>query len=233
MTLKPQKKTKSNPKPNFPMKMRDSASTSEALIAAAVKAFARMGYEGTTVKQIAQIAKVNVSLVSYHFGGKKKLYQACLEKFGFARLETVRKLLQPSSSFLELRLRLSIFANEFFESHLENLELVSIIHREVQSGIENAPETFRKTFLRVFETIVAFLHDAQQKKIIRSDANPLIVAGSFFGSMVHTLTNDHVAKKFFNATVSDSSHRQVICEQLMICFVDGLHPDSPQFRSDK
>ncbi len=49
-----------------------------ALLSAARYVFAEKGYEGTTVKELADRAGVNVSLVSYHFGGKEGLYKECI-----------------------------------------------------------------------------------------------------------------------------------------------------------
>lgn len=51
-----------------------------ALVAAAARLFAARGYAGVTVRQLAEAADVNVAAVSYHFGGKRGLYLAALER---------------------------------------------------------------------------------------------------------------------------------------------------------
>lgn len=52
------------------------------LIDAAIVLFADKGYEGTSVRDLAKAARVNVAAVSYHFGSKDALYtealRACL-----------------------------------------------------------------------------------------------------------------------------------------------------------
>jgi TetR/AcrR family transcriptional regulator, regulator of cefoperazone and chloramphenicol sensitivity len=52
------------------------------LIEAAMELFAEKGYEGTSVRDLATAAGVNVAAVSYHFGSKDALYtqtlRACL-----------------------------------------------------------------------------------------------------------------------------------------------------------
>jgi TetR/AcrR family transcriptional regulator len=55
---------------------RDAAGTREALLAAGTELFAERGYEGVPVWAIAQAAGVNKAMISYHFGGKRKLYLA-------------------------------------------------------------------------------------------------------------------------------------------------------------
>ncbi len=50
------------------------------LLAAAAELFARRGYAGTTVEAVANEAGANKALISYHFGGKERLYRAVWER---------------------------------------------------------------------------------------------------------------------------------------------------------
>ncbi|CAD7036998.1 TetR/AcrR family transcriptional regulator [Pseudorhizobium endolithicum] len=54
--------------------MKDAEATRERLIAAARTMFAKRGYEGTTVREIAGEARVNPALINRYFGGKEKLF---------------------------------------------------------------------------------------------------------------------------------------------------------------
>lgn len=56
-----------------------SAETRQRLIEAALDLFAAQGFEGTTTRQLAQRAKVNLAAIPYHFGSKEKLYHAVAE----------------------------------------------------------------------------------------------------------------------------------------------------------
>jgi AcrR family transcriptional regulator len=55
---------------------RDAAGTREALLSAGAELFAERGYDGVPVAAIAGRAGVNKAMISYHFGGKRKLYLA-------------------------------------------------------------------------------------------------------------------------------------------------------------
>ena len=50
--------------------------TRERILDAALDLFGERGLTGTTVRDIASRANVNVAAISYHFGGKEELYQA-------------------------------------------------------------------------------------------------------------------------------------------------------------
>lgn len=51
--------------------------TRAALIRAALKLFGRQGFEGTSTREIAALAKANIGSIAYHFGGKEGLRAAC------------------------------------------------------------------------------------------------------------------------------------------------------------
>jgi len=52
----------------------------ERMIDVAARLFASRGYAGVSVRAIAQAADANIAAVSYHFGGKRGLYLAALER---------------------------------------------------------------------------------------------------------------------------------------------------------
>ena len=51
--------------------------TREALIRAALAAFAERGFEAASTRDIARAARTNVASIAYHFGGKEGLREAC------------------------------------------------------------------------------------------------------------------------------------------------------------
>ena len=54
--------------------------TAAELIQAARELFALHGYEGTSVWAITQRARTNLGAITYHFGSKRALYEAVLER---------------------------------------------------------------------------------------------------------------------------------------------------------
>ncbi len=53
--------------------------TSDRLLAAALKAFSTLGFEGTSARQIERMAGVERGLVSYHFGSKQRLWDRAVD----------------------------------------------------------------------------------------------------------------------------------------------------------
>src|SRR5215831_5204665 len=82
---------------------RDPEATRGALLAAATELFAERGYDGVALSAIADRARVNKAMVSYHFGGKRKLYVAIVTATFtdlVARAETLLASARPAPELL-------------------------------------------------------------------------------------------------------------------------------------
>lgn len=65
--------------------------TPAALVHAALKLFGAKGFEGTSTREIAALAKANIGSIAYHFGGKDGLRAACAEHI----VATIRGIAGP------------------------------------------------------------------------------------------------------------------------------------------
>ncbi len=65
---------------------REQSDVKERILDAALTAFSEHGYDGATIRQIAEHSSTNVALVSYHFGGKEQLFFEMFER-NFPRFE--------------------------------------------------------------------------------------------------------------------------------------------------
>ena len=75
--------------------------TIERMLEAATKLFAQRGFSGVSVKELAEAAAVNIASISYHFGGKEKLYMAVMERQFAAIDEILQPLKQTEISAVE------------------------------------------------------------------------------------------------------------------------------------
>lgn len=187
----------------------------DALLTAGKSLFAHRGFDGTTVKDLADAAGVNVSLVSYHFGGKENLYRACLEGFGRDRLAATERLLKPCATLTEFELRLTLFAEDFVESHLLNRDVCTIIHRDFDGGNPIALEVFYEVFMKMYEHLRGFVGAAQVGGMLRPDLDLDISTGLMFGGLIHSLRADPCRLQMGQQTIDDPAFRA----QLVLHFV--------------
>lgn len=201
-----------------------------ALLISAKKVFAEKGFEGATVKDLADDAGVNVSLVSYHFGGKDGLYRACVMQFAEARIDAIERILKPVTSMSELKIRLRLFAEEFVDVHLREPDLCQIVHRDVERMTEIGQEVFRQGFFPLFLKYVDFLKSAEKARVIRKMKDPEITATLTFGSLIHSLKIEKHRLILGRPSIVESKYR----EDLLTTWTEmavaalGQHPASQE-----
>ena len=203
----------------------DHQDTPERLIRAGIVLFAKQGFEGTSVKEIAEQAGVNVSLVSYHFNGKEGLYRACFEFFGREKIANPVRILQMVSSKEELRIRLNLFLEEFWSTNIQEIDIMCMIHREEETGFAIARDIFMDLFVKTFESFTKILRDAQEKGFVRKDLDIQMVSGVFFGAMIHNLAKDHINEKFLKVSLKDPEYRKKFAHTLVTTILEGCLSD--------
>ncbi len=195
--------------------------TRKALLEAGKVLFARNGFDGTSVREIADEACANISLVSYYFKGKEGLFRACVEQFGQDRLRVAQNLLQPAKNIEEFKIRLEMFALEILECHVAEPELTKIIHHEMDNESTLVNEVFKGTFLKVFETLVKFFESGQKLGIVRKELDPLVVVSLFFGGLLHLARNDRSNRRHLKRTLAHEGHRKLTAHTSVELIIKG------------
>lgn len=202
----------------------------KALLLAAQKVFADKGFDGATVKDLADEAKVNVSLVSYHFGGKDGLYKACLRQFSEARLDAAVRILKTPTSSSELRVRLRLFAEELVDVHLREPDLCTIVHRDVQRMSQIGSEVFKEGFFELFLTFVQFLRSAEKAKLTKKFKDHEQLTTFVMGSLLHVVQTEPHRKLLGRPSISDGKYRDEVIDlwtEMTIAAL-GTHPSAAQ-----
>jgi TetR/AcrR family transcriptional regulator len=103
--------------------------TRDALLAAAVDAFAELGYGGASTREIARRAGATQQLIGYHFGSKGDLWkEAAAEVFGRAR----RHVLPALAAHVSPRARAEAVIRAFVTMSAEVPELHRFLTQEAR-----------------------------------------------------------------------------------------------------
>jgi len=174
------------------------------------------------VKEIADLAGVNVSLISYHFKGKEGLFKTILENFGRERLRDAEKILSPPENLDDLRAKLRLWAQQFLTCHVDQNDVCSILHRESVCDQDFLWDIFQSTFLKQFEAIVKFFEAGRKKGILRKDVDPLMATTMIFGSLIHIGRSQKIQQKWMNVSIADEKYRGKVTEQILSILFNGI-----------
>lgn len=153
----------------------------EHILTVAEGLFAERGFDGTSVRDIAQSAGVNLAMISYYFGSKEKLLEALVTarfEYAYGILEELNK-----DSSLSPWDKIDRLVDFYVDRVLYNLHFHKILYTE--SSADRSDEIKNKLIaikLRNLDQITRIIKDGQQKKLFRQVDIPLTV-GTITGTI--------------------------------------------------
>jgi len=195
--------------------------TKESLLVAAKRIFAQKGYDGATVKDIADEAGVNISLVSYHFNGKENLFRACVQAYGENRLAAVENYLKTPQSVEDFRVRLTLYLEDYFLNAIRDQDTMMIMHQECMSTNPLTEDIFKGVFMKSIEKMLQFFTEARKNGILRNEIDPHYTVMVVMGAIIHAVRMDPMHEQTFKIGLKDVQHREKIVTTLMELVMGG------------
>ncbi len=114
----------------------DNRSTRETILSKAEKAFARKGFDGARVEEIARESGVNQAMIYYYFKSKEELFNAVIE----ARLEDTRNF---RSEMKRIRPAPEIMSRQYLEFMRAQKDFLKILMLETLTSPVRSHWIFR------------------------------------------------------------------------------------------
>jgi AcrR family transcriptional regulator len=164
----------------------------QAIISIAEKLFSVNGFDGTSVRDIAQEAGVNVAMISYYFGSKEKLMEAVFEqKTNVMRLK-VENLLQNTelSSLDKLYTLIDDYVNKFM--HQQQFQKIMLLEQLVDKN-GGIPQLIYELKKRNIVSIEKLIQEGQNNGQFIEDIDiPLMM-----NTMVGTVSQMIISQRFY------------------------------------
>jgi TetR/AcrR family transcriptional regulator len=158
---------------------RDAMATRQALLDAEATLFAERGYDGARVDEIARRARVNKAMISYHFAGKRGLYNTILaEDFAWV----LERLAELDREPLPADVKLSRFISIFGSLHTRRPGLSAMMLREAMSAGRHLDAALLPTLSRIFASVQSIVAQGVAEGVFR-DADPLFTHHTVIGAI--------------------------------------------------
>lgn len=175
---------------------REPSTAREDLIAAAVAEFARKGYAGARVDEIAQAAGVNKQLVYHYFGSKQSLYLVALESVYAEIREKEKALSLGELEPLDAMARLVGFSFDYLAEHPEFLALLADENRNHGSQILES-ERLQSMHSPFIEMLEATLERGVKSGVFCSNFDAINLYISIAGISYFFFSNNHTLSLIF------------------------------------
>lgn len=187
----------------------------DRLIAASLKLFAEKGYHACSIREICEEAKANISLVSFHFGGKEGLLDTIfegLEEKDFDKLEVL--LVKPNSEE-DLKICLKHFLHDYVDYSIHHGDVISLYLEELERGNPQAIEIQPKTYGKLWNSLIDFLKIAQERKLIEAKVDTEIMAFQILAPINHLIRSRRSSSRVTNFSLENESFREKFLAQIV------------------
>ena len=196
----------------------------DEILKAAIELFSRHGFNGVSIRVIADLAGVHFATIRHHFGDKENLYQACISNHGESRLLSAKKFLSSEpKSYEEMRLRLGLSIDDVFQIYNANPFLTKLLLQEVESTSHKSDIVLRKTMIMMAETFTFFFKHCQEKDFINKDSDPHFLTQSLMGVIHHFIRTESIRERLLSSkTLRDKETREKLVDQIVTLFIGNL-----------
>ena len=155
----------------------------EQILNVAMSLFARYGFEGTTTRQIAEMARVNEAIIFRHFPTKEDLYWAIIRRkcTHAGRTRMIEECIAAGGSDLEIFSSIAgqMLARTRTDENITRLLLFTALERH-----ELSQEFFRNFVAQQYEALARYIRERVAEGAFR-DVDPTLAARGFLGMVIY------------------------------------------------
>ncbi|MCU7615740.1 TetR/AcrR family transcriptional regulator [Chryseobacterium sp. PBS4-4] len=174
-------------------------SKEENILFAAEKLFAEHGFQGTSTREISKAANVNISMISYYFGSKEKLYEKLVE-FRMNESQFFSKDILERTDINEWE-KIEKIVDQFSGRVRHHKCFYRIMQRE-QLHTENPQivEFLKQTKLSFISMYSKILESGLQKGIFTKNPPIYLLHSTVSGTLFYASNAKEMYKEFLNNT---------------------------------
>jgi len=156
-----------------------------AILDAAVRVFARQGFHGTRVADIADEAGVAYGLVYHYFKSKDEVLNTLFQDRWSVLLQAIREVDATGDA---ARDKLYAIASFIVDSYRYDPELMKVIIVEVTRAANSFGQTHLAEIRQAYDLIAEIVRKEQDGGALRGTVEPEFAAMAFYGGIEQVLT---------------------------------------------
>ncbi|MFT3682632.1 MAG: TetR/AcrR family transcriptional regulator [Ferruginibacter sp.] len=186
------------------------------IIETAEKLFARKGFDGTSVRDIAEEAGINVAMISYYFGSKEKLMEAIFEvKIGKVQVRVEELLKDTSMTPIQ---KVNILVDEHIERVMKSQQFYRIMICEQASNTNAAiMQKVKQLKIRNAELIAELIKDGQKKGEFKKKVDVVLMLNTMVGTVWQTIISKEYYRELVNTQpITDEEYEMQLKKKLSV-----------------
>lgn len=189
----------------------------------ALEIFAVKGFEGTSVRDIAKAANVNVSMISYYFGSKEKLLEAIVRNHSIKMRNNLSSIAfsENTSPVTKIKRIVDHYVNVFTShSHFRNL-----LHTEIKAMDRSSPvyRMVREMKTQNKALLAQTIREGQEKGVFKKDVDVTMLVYSIVGVLNYIVSNKPFICEDYNLDQDDDeAFREKVVDKMAQHIKDSI-----------
>jgi AcrR family transcriptional regulator len=157
--------------------------------------FAEVGFDGTSIRDIAKKANINIAMISYYFGSKDKLLEALLLYRMSGMALHLENLLQENIPPIQ---KVEKLVELYIKKIHKNRAMYQILQFEMSTNKRGLDiEEFKKVKNTNLATITKIIKEGQDQNIFSKDVIIPLIPTTVIGTYFHFQMNKPYYKELF------------------------------------
>jgi AcrR family transcriptional regulator len=159
----------------------------------AITLFADRGFEGTSIRELAHEANVNVAMVNYYFGSKEKLVEAIIDEKAAYMKDRLEEL-EANERLTEIE-KIDRLIEDYVTRILAGASFHKFLYKELMdTKREDIQEFLTNSFARNAKSVASIIEKGIQKKTFKA-VDPALTVASIIGSISHVMMSKSYCNK--------------------------------------
>jgi len=223
------------PPSTAPERVRDATRTRTEILDVATAEFAAHGYHGARVDEIAALTRTTKRMIYYHFGGKKQLYIAVLER-AYVRIRSAERDVDVAD--LDPVTALRRIAEVTFDHHEAHPDFIRLVSIENIHNAEHVKELV--TLVDLSGPVISLLDDilehGRETGVFRADIDAIDVHMVISAFCFFRVANRHTFGAIFGRDLiapERHDHYRTMCGDMIVRYLAADDAPRPRRRTGR
>jgi len=178
------------------------------ILLVAEKLFSDHGFDGTSIRDIAKEANINIAMISYYFGSKEKLLEALIiNRISDLRLQMENLFKEDLSPFEKIDKLIELYITRINE----NCGVYQIIHFEIMSKKRDINyESFNEVKKYNLQILKNIIEEGQAKGMFTKNINVALIPPTIMGTYFHFQMNKPFYSDLFHLNTEEDFNKYII-----------------------
>ena len=189
------------------------------ILDAALSVFARVGYHGARISDIAAEAGIAYGLVYHYFRNKEEILGTIFEERWSAFLDSVDAI---SASEVQTRDKLVAVAALILGAYRVRPEWVKVFVLEIQRSSRFSEPSQVRAVGRLFQSVAGILRRGQEAGELRNDFDPVVASCVFLGGLEVAITSLVLEVTRIGADEPEDDYYRRVARTVVDVFFNGV-----------